>query len=191
MLLGSVTPPFCYQPKAHQIMLMYAGIWPILFFLEPFFPHRGRGATSPEQERVVGYIRDLFCSDCTNRLSTLLFFVAFIAKTKVPQFSVFTWRHGSYVGVQNNSEKSILGIWFYYYAKLERHFAILLYTTMAVLSLEWKPRIISSSRGSTFNSHFWVPLPKSPVSKVWSHIKEELCSSEINVKMRISSSFVS
>ena len=63
---------------------------PILFFLEPFFPHRGRGATSPEQERVVGYIRDLFCSDCTKRLSTHLFFVAFIAKTKVPQFSVFT-----------------------------------------------------------------------------------------------------
>lgn len=55
---------------------------PILFFLEPFFPHGGRGATSPEQERVVGYIRDLFCSDCTKHLSTHLFFVT-IAKKEV------------------------------------------------------------------------------------------------------------
>ena len=34
------------------------------------------------------------------------------------KFSVFTWRHGGHVGEQNNSQKSLLGIWFYYYAKL-------------------------------------------------------------------------
>ena len=39
------------------------------------------------------------------------------------QFSVFTWRHGGHVGVQNNSNESLLGIWFYYHAKRERHFA--------------------------------------------------------------------
>jgi len=33
-----------------------------------------------------------------------------------------------------------LGLWLYYYAKLERRFAIVLYTNMAVSSLEWKPR---------------------------------------------------
>ena len=32
-------------------------------------------------------------------------------------------------------------IWFYYYAKLERNFAIVVYTKMAVSSSEWKPRI--------------------------------------------------
>ena len=42
---------------------------------------------------------------------------------------------------KNNSEKSLLGIWFYYYAKLERHFAIVLCTNMAVSSREGKPRI--------------------------------------------------
>ena len=56
-------------------------------------------------------------------------------------FSVFTWRHGGHLGVQNNSEKIILGIWFYYYSKRERHFAIVLYTSMGVSSREWKPRI--------------------------------------------------
>ena len=32
-------------------------------------------------------------------------------------FLVFSWRHGGHVGVQNNSEKSLLRLWFYYYAK--------------------------------------------------------------------------
>ena len=57
------------------------------------------------------------------------------------QFLVFKWRHGGHVGVQDNSAKTLLGIWFYYYAKLERHFAIVLYTNMALSSREWKPRI--------------------------------------------------
>ena len=35
--------------------------------------------------------------------------------------------------------KKVLGIWFYYYAKLERHFGIVLCTNMAVSSREWKP----------------------------------------------------
>ena len=38
--------------------------------------------------------------------------------------------------------KSLLGIWFYSYAKLERHFASVVYTNMAVLSRDWKPRIV-------------------------------------------------
>ena len=46
-------------------------------------------------------------------------------------FLVFTWRHGGHVGVQNNNEKNLLGIRFYYYEKLERHYAIVLYTNMA------------------------------------------------------------
>ena len=58
-----------------------------------------------------------------------------------PCLSVFTWRHGSHVGVQNNSEKILLGIWFYYYVKHEWHLAIVLYTNMAVSSHEWKPRM--------------------------------------------------
>ena len=63
-------------------------------------------------------------------------------RTEHPKiFSVFTWRHGGHVGVPNNSEKSLLGVWSYYYPKLERHFAIVLYTNMAVSSREWKPRI--------------------------------------------------
>ena len=37
--------------------------------------------------------------------------------------------------------KKGLGIWGYYYAKLERHFASVLYTNMPVSSREWKPRI--------------------------------------------------
>ena len=40
------------------------------------------------------------------------------------------WRHGGHISEQNNSEKSLLGIWFYYYAEPERHFAIVLYTNM-------------------------------------------------------------
>ena len=59
-------------------------------------------------------------------------------------FLVCTWRHGGHVGVQNNSEKSLLGIWLYYYAKLERHFAIVLYTNMAASSRECNPRIYPS-----------------------------------------------
>ena len=51
-------------------------------------------------------------------------------------FSVFMWRQGGHVGEQNNSEKSPLGIWWYYNAKRERHFAIVLYTDMAVSSRE-------------------------------------------------------
>ena len=51
-------------------------------------------------------------------------------------FSVFMWRHGRHVGVQNNSEKSLLGLWFYHYAKLEQHFAIVLNTNTAV-SITW------------------------------------------------------
>ena len=42
----------------------------------------------------------------------------------------------THVGVQNNSEKSPLGIWLYYYAKLQRHFVIVLYTNMVVSSYE-------------------------------------------------------
>ena len=65
-----------------------------------------------------------------------------ICKTGIfTKFSVFTWCHCGHVGEQNNSEKSLLGIWFYYYAKLEWHFAIVLYTNMAVLLREWKQRI--------------------------------------------------
>ena len=55
--------------------------------------------------------------------------------------SVLPWRHGGHVGVQNNKEKSILGILCHFYAKLERHFTIALYTNMAFSSREWKPRI--------------------------------------------------
>ena len=45
--------------------------------------------------------------------------------------------------MQNKGDKSLLGIRFYYYAKLERHFAIVLYTNIAVSSRERKPRILS------------------------------------------------
>ena len=58
--------------------------------------------------------------------------------------SVLMWRHSGHVGVQNSSEKNLLGTCFYYYATLERHFAIVLYTNMAVSSHEWKPRIIGA-----------------------------------------------
>ena len=60
---------------------------------------------------------------------------------KQQQFLVCTWRHGGYVGVQNNGDRSLLGIWFYYYAKLERHFAIVLYTNMSASSRECNLRI--------------------------------------------------
>ena len=63
------------------------------------------------------------------------------------------WRHGGHVGVQNNSGKSLLGIWFYYYEKLERHYAIVLHTNMAVSSREWKPRI-AKFKGGRANKHF-------------------------------------
>ena len=56
-------------------------------------------------------------------------------------FLVFMWRHCGHIGVQNNSEKNLLGLWLYHYAKLERRFAIVFYTNMAVSSREWKPRI--------------------------------------------------
>ena len=59
----------------------------------------------------------------------------------LPLFLVFTWHHGGHVSVHNNSEKSLLGIWFYYYTKHERHFAIVMCTNIAVSSREWKPRI--------------------------------------------------
>ena len=48
-----------------------------------------------------------------------------------------TWSHGGHVGMHNNSEKILWGILFYYYAKFERHFAIVLYTNIAVLSREF------------------------------------------------------
>ena len=47
-----------------------------------------------------------------------------------------SWSHGSHVGVHNNREKILLGILFYYYLKLKRNFAIVLYTNIAVLSHE-------------------------------------------------------
>ena len=42
------------------------------------------------------------------------------------------------------AKKVFLGIWFYHHAKLERHFAIVLYTNMAVSSRKWKSRILFS-----------------------------------------------
>jgi len=63
---------------------------------------------------------------------------------------VFMWRHGGHVGVQNNSEKSLLGLCLYYYAKLERRFAIVLYPNMAVSSREWKPRIANFRVASVY-----------------------------------------
>ena len=42
--------------------------------------------------------------------------------------------YSGHVGVQNNREKSLLGIWLYYYAKHEPSFPIVLYTNMAVSS---------------------------------------------------------
>ena len=53
------------------------------------------------------------------------------------------WRHvqsndGGHVGVQNNAVKCLLGIWLYYYAKLEKFpkdlFAIVLYNKMAAVT---------------------------------------------------------
>ena len=48
-----------------------------------------------------------------------------------------TWSHGGHIGVHNKSEKVFLGILFYYSANLERHFAIDLYTNIAVSSREF------------------------------------------------------
>ena len=59
-------------------------------------------------------------------------------------FLVFMWRHCGHIGVQNNSEKRLLGLWLYYCAKLERRFVIVLYTNMAVSSREWKSRNASA-----------------------------------------------
>ena len=57
-----------------------------------------------------------------------LAFVLLAEKKKIHRcsrlFLICTWRHGDHVDVQNNSGKSLLRIWFGYYAKLERHFAI-------------------------------------------------------------------
>ena len=58
-------------------------------------------------------------------------------------FLVCTWRHGGHIGVQNNGDRSLLGIWFYYYAKRERHFAIVLCTNMSASSRECNPTISS------------------------------------------------
>ena len=45
----------------------------------------------------------------------------------------FRFSRAAMFGVQKSSENSLLGICFYYYAKLERHFAVALYTNMARL----------------------------------------------------------
>ena len=49
----------------------------------------------------------------------------------------FMRSHGGHAAVHINGEKILLGILFYYYAKLERHFAIVLYTNIAVLSRDF------------------------------------------------------
>ena len=56
-------------------------------------------------------------------------------------YRFFTRSHGGHVGVQNNSKKRFLGILFYYYANLERHFALVLYTNSAVLSREFNLQV--------------------------------------------------
>ena len=53
----------------------------------------------------------------------------------------FVWSHGGHVGVHNNRERILLAILFYYYAKFERHFAIVLYTNIAVLSREFNLQV--------------------------------------------------
>ena len=57
---------------------------------------------------------------------------------EIPQLEVFIWRHGGHVGVQNNAVKCLLGIWLYYYAKLEKFpkdlFAIVLSNKMAAVT---------------------------------------------------------
>ena len=42
---------------------------------------------------------------------------------------------------KEQKRKRLLGIWLYYYAKTERHFAFVLYNNMAVKSRECKPKI--------------------------------------------------
>ena len=54
----------------------------------------------------------------------------------------FTRSHGGHVGVHNNREKVLFGILFYYYAKFERHFAIVVYTNIAVLSREFNLQML-------------------------------------------------
>ena len=77
----------------------------------------------------------------TSSFSKLLFTHNALSSHACSVFSFFMWRHRFHVGVQNNSKTILLGIWFYYYAKLEQHFVFVLYTNMAMSSCEWKPRI--------------------------------------------------
>ena len=63
--------------------------------------------------------------------------ITIMTMTIVTLWSVFTWGNGGHVCIKKSREK-VLGIWLYYYAKLVRHFAIVLYTNMAVLSRKWK-----------------------------------------------------
>ena len=60
--------------------------------------------------------------------------VTFPLSCEISLFSVLTRRQGGHVDVQNNNVKGFSGISFYYYAKLERHFAVVLYTNMAASS---------------------------------------------------------
>ena len=63
------------------------------------------------------------------------------------------------------AEKGLLGIWFYYYAKLERHFAIVLYTNVAVSSREWKPRVACVAGNLAFLHLKWErPYPNNPAA---------------------------
>ena len=48
--------------------------------------------------------------------------------------------------------RTIAQNWSHYYAKLERHFVIVLYTNMAVSPPDWKPRI-GRGPGSHFRKH--------------------------------------
>jgi len=88
-------------------------------------------------------------------LSSQHWLCSYVLQFESGLFSVFMWRHGRHVGVQNNSEKSLLGLWFCYHAKLERHFAIVLYTNMAISSCEWKPRIGCAYASMWPGSSYW------------------------------------
>ena len=57
------------------------------------------------------------------------------------QYSRFSHDVTAAMLVYRTVAKKVFWGWFYYYAKLERHFAIDLYTNMAVSSRQWKPRI--------------------------------------------------
>ena len=75
-------------------------------------------------------------------------------------------------GAQNNSEKSRLGIWFCYYAKLERHFANVFLTNMAVSSCEWKPWIqIDAFSLNWKGENNWVVPPPSQIVRAWKHFQ--------------------